>query len=96
MLCESQKINRYGAKFFIGQMVTVKVQTYDGFGSVNFNKCGVINGVTGSVERGFQYSLWPTQSSMTAWFNESDLDFVNPDEREEFEKNYSKIAHKSE
>ena len=86
MLCEDQVINRYGAKFFIGQLVRI-VSIHGDTEDEDVNKLGIVDGIVGSIEDGFQYSLGKGESNMKAWFDESDLDFVVVEEREEWEDN---------
>ena len=52
MLCEDQVINRYGAKFFIGQLVRI-VSIHGDTQDEDVNKLGVIDGIVGSIEDGF-------------------------------------------
>ena len=86
MLCEDQVINRYGAKFFIGQLVRI-VSINGDTEDEDVNKLGVIDGIVGSIEDGFEYSLGKGESNMKAWFDEDDLDFVVTEEMEEREDN---------
>ena len=86
MLCEDQIINRYGAKFFIGQLVRI-VSIHGDTEDEDVNKLGIVDGIVGSIEDGFRYSLGRGESNMKAWFDEDDLDFVVTEERKEWEDN---------
>ena len=86
MLCEDQVINRYGAKFFMGQLVRI-VSIHGDKEDEDVNKLGIVDGIAGSIEDGFSYSLGKCESNMKAWFDEDDLDFVVAEEREEWEDN---------
>lgn len=83
MLTDDQRINRYGAKFFIGQMVRV-VQASP-FHPDDDGKVGVVDGIVGSADSGFSYALRPTDTEVFAWLREDQLDFVVRIEREEWE-----------
>ena len=86
MLCEDQVINRYGAKFFMGQLVRI-VSIHGDTEDEDVSKLGIIDGIVGSIEDGFSYSLGKGESNMKAWFDEDDLDFVVTEERGEWEDN---------
>ena len=86
MLGEDQIINRYGAKFFIGQLVRI-VSIHGDTEDEDINKLGIIAGIVGSIEHGFSYSLGKSESNMKSWFDEDDLDFVVTEERKEWENN---------
>ena len=86
MLGESQIINRYGAKFFIGQLVRI-VSIHGDTEDEDVNKLGIVGGIVGSIKDGFEYSLGKGESNMKAWFDEDDLDFVVTEERKEWENN---------
>ena len=75
MLCEDQVINRYGAKFFIGQLVRI-VSIHGDTEDDDVNKLGVIDCIVCSIEYGFWYSLGKDESNMKAFFDEDGLDFV--------------------
>ena len=86
MWCGDNVINRYGAKFFIGQLVRI-VSIHGDTQDEDVNKLGVIDGIVGSIKDGFRYLLGKSESNMKAWFDENDLDFVVTEEREEWEDN---------
>ena len=52
MLCEDQVINRYGAKFFMGQLVRI-VSIHGDTEDEDVNKLGIVDGIVGSIEDGF-------------------------------------------
>ena len=86
MWCGDNVINRYGAKFFVGQLVRI-VSVAGDTEDEDVNKLGIVDGIVGSIEDGFMYSLGKGESNMKAWFEEDDLDFVVTEEREEWEDN---------
>ena len=86
MWCGDNVINRYGAKFFIGQLVRI-VSIHGDTQDEDVNKLGVIDGIVGSIKDGFRYLLGKSESNMKAWFDEDDLDFVVTEERKEWEDN---------
>ena len=51
MLCEDQVINRYGATFFMGQLVRL-VSIHGDTEDEAVNTLGVIDGIVGSMEDG--------------------------------------------
>lgn len=89
MVSDETTINRYGAKFFIGQLVKVKTPT-ECFKS-DKGKVGVINAIDGSIESGFDYSFGVTNANVTAWWNEDQLDFVSKEEKEEWNENGKRV-----
>ena len=82
-------INRYGAKFFIGQLV--KVKRPDEFYKSDKGKVGVINAIEGSIESGFEYSFGVTTANVFAWYHEDQLDFISEEEKEEWNENGKRI-----
>lgn len=89
MVSDETTINRYGAKFFIGQLVKVKTPTE--FFKSDKGKVGVINAIDGSIESGFDYSFGVTNANVTAWWNEDQLDFVSKEEKEEWNENGKRV-----
>lgn len=85
MVDDDSTINRYGAKFFIGQLVKVKRPT-ECYKS-DKGKVGVINAIAGSIESGFEYSFGVTNANVTAWWREDQLDFVSEEEKDEWNEN---------
>ena len=89
MVSDETTINRYGAKFFIGQLVKVKTPT-ECYKSDN-GKVGVINAIEGSIESGFEYSFGVTNANVTAWWKEDQLNFVSEEEKEEWNENGKRV-----
>lgn len=89
MVADETTINRYGAKFFIGQLVKVKIPT-ECYKS-DKGKVGVINAIEGSIESGFEYSFGVTNANVTAWWREDQLDFVSEEEKEEWNENGKRV-----
>lgn len=85
MACEESKINRYGAKFFIGQLVKVKRPT-ECYKS-DKGKVGIIGNIDGSVESGFEYAFGVTNAEVVAWWKEDQLDFLTEEEKDEWNAN---------
>lgn len=86
MIDDDECINRYGAKFFIGQLVRI-IKVHGNREDEDVDKVGIIDGIVGCLEDGFEYSLYPTESNMSGWFDETDLDFINECERVEWDEN---------
>ena len=89
MVSDETTINRYGAKFFIGQLVKVKTPT-ECYKS-DKGKVGVINAIEGSIESGFEYSFGVTNANVTAWWKEGQLDFISEEEKEEWNENGKRV-----
>ncbi len=89
MVSDETTINRYGAKFFIGQLVKVKTPT-ECYKS-DKGKVGVINAIEGSIESGFEYSFGVTNANVTAWWKEDQLNFVSEEEKEEWNTNGKRV-----
>ena len=89
MVSDETTINRYGAKFFIGQLVKVKtpIECYKS----DKGKVGVINAIEGSIESGFEYSFGVTNANVTAWWKEDQLNFVSEEEKEEWNTNGKRV-----
>ena len=88
MVDDLDRMNRYGAKFFIGQLVRVSENTHTS--KRDAGKVGVVHAIStftrlSDGKRGYRYALDPSDTYVGAWYDESELDFVDRNQREEWE-----------